>query len=217
MPKIFFPNGAIASTTSTSVTVKIKADIGGHGAIASKSIVSFGLLERVRNSFAVNSTITPTIKGTLKRRLRLSGGAIASVTSVNVLEFVAELQAPPPTGSLQYAQSAFAGSRFVRGDLIPVNFSVVGQKIDGLKGMFAAKAKNNLTISPLIIMNIGTSTPVVNPQTGIETANGNFLIESADTAVLPDGENEFGYNFKLQDGNGRIYTIESGVYTVYSV
>ena len=217
MPKIFFPNGAIASTTSTSVSVKIKADIGGHGAIASKSIVSFGSLERLRNSFAVTSIITPTIKGTLKRRLKFSGGAIASTTSVSVLEFIAESQSAPPTASLQVGTSAFKGSRFVRGDLIPVNFMITGQRLSGLKGIFTAKVKNSLTISPLIITNIGSSTPIVNPQTEVENSNGNFLIESADTTTLPDGEIEFGYNFKLQDGNGRVYTVESGTFTVYSV
>ena len=216
MAKLFFPNGAISSVTSVSVSTKIRADIG-HGNISSKSIFSVGSLERICNSFAITSIITASLKGTLKRRLKLSRGAIASTSSVSILEFVAESQSAPPTASLQVGNSAFARSRFVRGDLIPVNFMITGQRLAGLKGIFTAKVKNSLTISPLIIMNIGSSTPIVNPQTEIENSNGNFLIESADTATLPDGETEFGYNFKLQDGNGRIYTVEVGSFTVYSV
>jgi hypothetical protein len=53
--------------------------------------------------------------------------------------------------------------------------------------------------------------------TGVETMTGNFAINPSDTAGLPNSEIEFIYELTLSDGLGRVYSLESGKFRIYSV
>ncbi|QLE47874.1 hypothetical protein FD724_06945 [Nostoc sp. C057] len=121
---------------------------------------------------------------------------------------------------LQPGSSApvFSGSRLVRGDLTPVSFKIQGQKLDGLNAEFTAKRKDDPLAAPIIKTGsaIHQTDPAVDNQTKVETVMGSFYIEPADTEDFPDSEVELSFVLKFSDGNGRVYTVVSGSFTVYS-
>ena len=121
---------------------------------------------------------------------------------------------------LQPGSSAptFSGSRLVKGDLTPVSFKSQGQRLAGLNAEFTAKRKDDPLASPIVKSGsaVHQTDPAVDSQTKIETVMGGFSIDPGDTENFPDSEVELSYTLKFSDGLGRVYTVVSGSFTVYS-
>lgn len=221
-------SGVIASTTTADIsTIKIRKNFGKPGLIASTTTASVGALGKKRSVRPDSIALTSNLSGTLKRKLHFPAGAIASVTQSQVKFFLNVSPVSPPKGSLYRADlstllqpgssaPAFSGSRLVKGDLTPLSFQIQGQKLAGLDAEFTAKRKDDLLAAPIIKTNVHQTDPVVDPTTKIETVMGSFAIEPGDTEDFPDSEVELSYTLKFSDGLGRIYTVVSGSFTVYS-
>jgi hypothetical protein len=230
MAQLNFPAGAITSITTANISaIKILADFGRAGIIATTSIASVGSLGKKRSVEPGAIAFTSNLSGTLKRKLNFPSGAIASVTQAQVKFFLNVSPAAPPKGWLHLADLStllhpgtrppeFSGSRLVNGDLSPISFKIEGQKLEGLNAEFTAKRKDDLTASPIIKTGtaVHQAAPVLDDQTQIETMMGSFSIEPADTQNFPDSEVELSYTLKFSDGLGRVYTVVSGSFTVYS-
>ena len=222
MAQLIFPSGAFASTLVANIaTIKIRKNIC-KGLISNKITTSIGGVGRKRSLKLTAAQLTSNLTGTLKRRLLLPSGAIATTTTAKVRFFLAAGQTPPPIGKIYRAdiasQPALNGSRLVRGDLIPLTFKVTGIKLAGLNAIITATRKDNPLAAPIIKSGsaIHQTAPVVDSQTGVESVNGSFALEPADTEGFPEREVELRYAFKLTDGLGRIYTIELGSFTIYN-
>ncbi|MEH2148559.1 hypothetical protein [Nostoc sp.] len=223
-----FPAGAIASTTTSDIsTIKIRKNLGRPGVIATTTTASVGALGKKRSVKLGAIALTSGLSGTLKRKLHFPAGAITSVTQSQVKFFLNVSPAAPPKGSLYRADLStllqpgstspmFSGSRLVKGDLTPLSFQIQGQKLAGLEAEFTAKRKDDLLAAPIIKINVHQTDPVVDPTTKIETVMGSFAIEPGDTEDFPDSEVELSYTLKFSDGLGRVYTVASGSFTVYS-
>jgi hypothetical protein len=221
-------SGAIASTTTTDISaIKIRKNLGQNRQIGGITTASIGATGKKRSIAPLSAIITSGLIGTLKRRLKLGVGVIASSIESEVRFFLSVSPAAPPKGNLFRADlstvqqpgsspPSFAGSRLVKGDLIPLTFKIQGQKLSGLNAVFTAKRKDDPTADPITKSGFHQTSPAIDAQTKIEAMMGSFAIESADTEDFPDSEIELSYTLKFTDGIGRIYTVESGSFTVYS-
>lgn len=237
MPQLIFPSGAIASTTTADIaTIKIRKNLGRPGVIATASTASVGALGKKRSvrpgalaQPAVGITLTSNLAGTLKRKLKLPAGVISGITQSQVRFFLNVSPAAPPKGTLHRADlstllqpgstaPAFSGSRLTKGDLTPLSFKIQGQKLDGLDAEFTAKRKDDPLAAPIVKTgsSVHQTDPAVDSQTKVETVMGSFYIEPGDTENFPDSEVELSYALKFSDGLGRVYTVVSGNFTVYS-
>ncbi|WP_375495933.1 hypothetical protein [uncultured Nostoc sp.] len=230
MAQLNFPAGAVASATTANISaIKIRKDFGRPGIIATTSIASVGSLSKKRSVEPGAIAFTSNLSGTLKRKLNFPSGAIASVTQSQVKFFLNVSPVSPPKGSLHRADlstllqpgssaPAFSGSRLVKGDLTPLSFQIQGQKLAGLNAEFTAKRKDDLLAAPITKTGaaVHQTDPAVDNQTKIETVMGSFAIEPGDTDGFPDSEVELSYTLKFSDGLGRVYTVVSGSFTVYS-
>lgn len=160
-----------------------------------------------------------------KRKMKFSplGGNAKTETSVQY--FLNATPAAPPIGNLQlpsvnsllnpqFMAPAFSGSRHMRGDQVVVKFVARGQRLNGLIPEFHACRTDEPIGSPHDIVKSGAAINVTDPvrdtTTLVETLTGSFYIHPNDTIALPDGETEFVYEFKLSDGLGRTFTLETG-------
>jgi hypothetical protein len=224
------PAGAIASTTTADIaTIKIRKNFGKPGVISTVSTASVGALGKKRSVKPDAIAFTSNLSGTLKRKLKFPAGAIASITQSQVKFFLNVSPVAPPKGSLHRADLStllqpgssapvFSGSRLVKGDLTPVSFKIQGQKLDGLNAEFTAKRKDDPLAAPIVKSGaaVHQTDPAVDSQSKLETVMGSFAIEPGDTEDFPDSEVELSYTLKFSDGLGRVYTVVSGSFTVYS-
>ncbi|MEH2201212.1 hypothetical protein [Nostoc sp.] len=223
-------SGVIASATTADIaTIKIRKNLSKPGVIATVSTASVGALGKKRSVKPDNIAFTSNLSGTLKRKLKFPAGAIASTTQSQVKFFLNVSPAAPPKGTLHRADlstllqpgstaPAFSGSRLVKGDLTALSFKIQGQRLDGLNAEFTAKRKDDLLASPIIKSGsaVHQTDPAVDSQTKIETVMGSFAIDPGDTESFPDSEVELSFTLKFSDGLGRVYTVVSGSFTVYS-
>ncbi|MEH2393878.1 MAG: hypothetical protein V7K21_20165 [Nostoc sp.] len=229
MAQLNFPNGAVASTTTADISaIKIRKDFGKPGLIATTTLAIVVALGKKRSVIADAVAITSRLSGKLLRKLHFPPGVIASTTDSQVKFFLNVSPVAPPQGTLHRADlgslllglnaPAFSGSRLVKGDLTPLSFKIQGQKLSGLTANFTAKRKDDPTATPIVKtgVTVHQTSPIVDPQTKIETMMGSFYIDPGDTASFPDSEVELSYTFKSNDGLGRVYTVVSGSFTVYS-
>jgi hypothetical protein len=169
----------------------------------------------------------------LKRLLRL--GAAQGFGGVKTLAqyFLNAMATPAPFGRLLVPSAdqifnpnatprGFGGYRFVRGNSVPIEFTVRGQRLDGFNATFTACRVDEPIGSPHDINKVSPGSirqteAVRDTTTGLETMTGVIQLTPADTASLPDGEIEFIFEFKVADGNGRVHTLEHGKFKVYSV
>ncbi|HYW17720.1 MAG TPA: hypothetical protein VE956_00150 [Nodularia sp. (in: cyanobacteria)] len=225
-----FPIGAIASATTADIaTIKIRKNLGRPGTVTTVLSASVGALGKKRSVKLSPVNFTSNLAGTLKRKLNFPSGAIASTTNSQVKFFLNVSPAAPPKGTLHRADlstllqpgssaPAFSGSRLVKGDLTALSFKIQGQKLEGLNAEFTAKRKDDLLATPIVKSGsaVHQSDPAVDTQTKIETAMGSFSLDPGDTESFPDSEVELSYTLKFTDGLGRVYTVASGNFTVYS-
>ncbi|QKQ75652.1 hypothetical protein [Nostoc sp. TCL240-02] len=230
MAQLNFPSGAIASTTTADISaIKIRKNLGRPGVIAATTVASVGALGKKRSVKPDPIAFTCGLSGTLKRKLKFPPGVITSTTNSQVKFFLNVSPAAPPKGSLYRADlstllqpgssaPAFSGSRLVKGDLTPLSFKIQGQKLDGLNAEFTTKRKDDPLAAPIVKSGsaVHQSDPAVDGQTKIETVMGSFALDPGDTESFPDSEVELSYTLKFSDGLGRVYTVASGNFTVYS-
>jgi hypothetical protein len=223
-------SGVIASTTTADIaTIKIRKNLSRPGVIATTTTASVGALGKKRSVKPDAVAFTSNLSGTLKRKLHFPAGAIASTTQSQVKFFLNVSPVAPPKGSLHRADlstllqpnstsPAFSGSRLVKGDLTPVSFKIQGQRLDGLNAEFTAKRKDDPQEPPIVKSGaaVHQTDPAVDSQTKVETVMGSFALEPADTEDFPDSEVELSFVLKFSDGLGRVYTVVSGSFTVYS-
>jgi hypothetical protein len=233
MPQQFFPTGAIASVSEAQVaTFNLTKNLGRPGRFESRLVASVGAIAKVRNLPSMVALFQSGISGKLNKLVNLSPGTIVSHTKSAFKFFLNAAPVAPPIGTLHLstlqallnpkASSPRFGGRLVRGDLIPVCFRIQGEKMAGLNVRFSAKQKSvAIGVTPLTIVKVAPSTikqtaPAIDPTNGVEMLTGNFYIEPGDTEMLPDGETEFSYHLSISDGNGRVYTLDRGSFTVFS-
>lgn len=226
MPVIYFSSGTLASTTESDISeIKIVKNLGRPGLIATVSTASPGLIAKKRSVRPDAANITSGLSGTLKRKLNFPAGTVASATTADIKFFLAVSPAVPPQGALYRADLStlmgatapkFKGSRLVKGDLVPMSFRVNGQKLEGLEAEFTAKRKDDPLAAPIIKTALHQTDPVIDTTSKVETMMGSFALEPSDTSNFPDSEVELSYSVKFSDGLGRVYTVETGSFTVYS-
>ena len=229
MAQLFFPSGAIASTTTADIaTIKIRKNLGKPGVITTVSSATVGALSKKRSVKPDAAVINSDLSGTLKRKLNFPAGAIASTTESQVKFFLNVSPVAPPKGTLHRADLSallqpsstaplFSGSRLVKGDLTPLSFKIQGQRLVELQAEFTAKRKDDPLAAPIIKSGaaVHQTAPAIDNQTKIETMMGSFSIDPGDTEAFPDSEVELSYTLKFSDGLGRVYTVTSGSFTVY--
>jgi hypothetical protein len=105
--------------------------------------------------------------------------------------------------------------RITRGDLFPLWMVVEGQRLAPLTGLLRCKATDPVTG---LVYEFQKSATLADPTTvnqQVERMSGRVEIAPIDTDGFPDRELEVRYIFRLSDGNGRVYTVEQGFFTVY--
>jgi hypothetical protein len=160
-----------------------------------------------------------------KRKTKFSPLLGNAKTETSVQYFLNATPAAPPIGNLQlpsvnsllnpqFVAPAFSGSKHTRGDQVVVKFVARGQRLNGLIPEFHACRTDEPVGSPHDLVKTGTAINITDPvrdtMTMVETLTGSFYIHPNDTATLPEGETEFVYEFKLSDGLGRTFTLETG-------
>lgn len=229
MPIQNFPVGIIATATTGAIaTTATRKNISKPGRLETQSLASIGKVVRVRSLSLEKGNLTSTLSGTMRRKLRFPAGVVATKTEGEVRFFLAVNPTAPPAATVYRASistlisggnaPSFAGSRIIRGDLQPIAFKVIGQKLNGLFATFTAKRKDDATAAPIIKTGsaIHLTQPVLDSKTGIETMMGALAIEPADTANFPLQEIELTYTLRLSDGIGRTYTVEYGSFTIFN-
>lgn len=227
MPRVYFPSLTCpVSTVMDVATFRIKKNIGRGAKCRVTSVVDVGRTGRVRSRKPepIEFTTQTSVRIRAISHLRPMPLKVSSV--VEVKSFVATVPPAPPVGVVHLATIAevlngsttrLKGARLIKGDLIPLTFKVTGQKLDGLGAELVAKRKDDPTAA--VISKSGSAIhltdPSIDPMTNTEVLMGQFAIEASDTIGLPDQEVEYAYQLKFSDGNGRIYTVELGYFTVY--
>lgn len=227
MPRVYLPSMQCAIASSVDVaTWRVKKNLGRGAKCSVQSTTNVGRSGRIRS--VKPDSIVASVVGTaaLKTRLQLRPLTARANAVVNVTSFVATVPSAPPEGRVHQTTIAglinnansptLNGARLVRGDLEPICFKIVGQKLEGLEADFIAKPRNSALGLPNIVKsNIHLTAPSIDPATNVETLMGQFAIEPQDTISLPDQEVEYVYQLKFSDGIGRVYTLEMGYFTVY--
>jgi hypothetical protein len=111
------------------------------------------------------------------------------------------------------------GGKFLRGETIPLKFTMRGVRIADLQPIFTACKVGD----PLPTHEITKALPVirltansVDTRTGVEERSASFTIDRVDTINLPDGEHEYEWLLIVIDGNGRQHMLDSGKFKIYS-
>lgn len=228
MPKLYFPAAttAIVSVTNVAEWV-IKRNIGRGAKCRIQSGVDVVRTGRIRSVPPDQIELKIKSVGSVRSRLYLRPRNLKLASDVTVKSFVATIPPAPPEGTLYRASirslltnstpPAMNGSRIVKGDLTPLCFKLTGQKLTGLTAELILKRKDLTGAAPIVKSGsaIHQTAPSLDPETNTEVMMGQLAIEPADTASLPEQEVEFAYQLKLTDGVGRVYTLETGFFTVY--
>lgn len=227
MPFVAFNPSSGRGLTETELTsTKMRRAfrrIQGGGAVLETSLARAG--RRRAPGEILSCDLVGSIKLDFKRKVKFSPLLGNAKTETSVQYFLNATPAAPPIGNLQlpsvnsllnpqFVAPAFSGSRHMRGDQVVVKFIARGQRLNGLVPEFHACRTDQPIGSPHDIVKTGAAINVTDPvrdtTTMVETLTGSFYIHPNDTANLLDGETEFVYEFKLSDGLGRTFTLETG-------
>lgn len=234
MPFVPFNPASGAGLTETEVTsTKMRRAFrriqGGGTGVLETSLARAGRRRSPGENLICD--LTGSINVNFKRKTRFSPLTGNGKTETSVQYFLNATPAAPPIGNLQlpsvnsllnaqFIAPAFSGSRHMRGDQIVVKFVARGQRMNGLMPEFHACRTDEPIGSPHDIVKMGAAINITDPvrdtTTMVETLTGSFYIHPNDTAALPDGEIEFVYEFKLSDGLGRTFTLETGKFRIRS-
>lgn len=228
MPFVAFNPSTGTGTTETEVTTtKMRRAFrriqGGGTSVIETSLSRAG--RRRSPGDPLICDLNGSVEFKFKRKIKFSPLLGNTRTETSVQYFLNATPAAPPIGNLQlpsvnsllnpqFLAPAFNGSRHTRGDQVVVKFIARGQKLNGLVPEFHACRTDEPVGSPHDILKMGAAINVTDPvrdtTTMVETLTGSFYIHPSDTIALPDGETEFVYEFKLSDGLGRTFTLETG-------
>lgn len=209
--------------TSTKMRRAFRRIQGGGTGVLETSLARAG--RRRAPGEILSCDLIGSIKVDFKRKVKFSPLLGNAKTETSVQYFLNATPAAPPIGNLQlpsvnsllnpqFVAPAFSGSRHMRGDQVVVKFIARGQRLNGLVPEFHACRTDQPIGSPHDIVKTGAAINVTDPvrdtMTMVETLTGSFYIHPNDTANLLDGDTEFVYEFKLSDGLGRTFTLETG-------
>jgi hypothetical protein len=233
MPILNFGTSTATLASETDLTLVALARSLGKIPTLCQSSVNVSLLGMVRSTIGLISEGTFSWSADLKRMLKLGIAQAACQSEAIIQFFLSAVATAPPIGALsvpsvnqllnpQFVAPGLGGARFVRGTLISLAFKIQGQRLTGLNAQFTACRTDQAIGSPHDITKTAPSSiiqtaPVMDTATGVETMTGNFAINPSDTAGLPNSEIEFIYELTLSDGLGRVYSLESGKFRIYSV
>jgi hypothetical protein len=230
MPVVYFAasSGAAFSIASTTQTKLIK-HLGTSSHIDGKSTASIVGISRVRSFPTAKTIATFEAETTLRLRHNLKPGPIGASSRAMVTGFVNRNNTAIPKGKLlvtdvdpllnpMIAHPPLNGRSIARGDLIPVHIVVEGQKLGDLSGLLEVKGVDITTQAVYTFASSATfAAPTLETQL-VERRSGSILIEPNQTLGFPIDRNiTCQYKFVLSDGNGRVYTIEVGNFTVFPV
>lgn len=161
-------------------------------------------------------------------RLRVSLGAmtIATQSRGQVAYLLNKVTIARPQGTLKIATvdpllnpsaayPGFSGTRLIRGDLFPLWMVVEGQRLGVLTGSLEIKGTDPVSGTVYEFTKSVTLAAPTDVNANVERVSARVQIEPIDTDAMPDREIELRYAFRLTDGNGRVYTPETGFFTVY--
>jgi hypothetical protein len=233
MPVVNF--GAITASSG------IQTEVGDVGIVRSlKCSAKSGVkayASQVGRIRSPDGDLSCRIEGSATSNLRqvLRFGAVQAWSNIRTLVhyFVDATAVPAPTGRLliptveqisnpNASPRAFNGLRFVRGNSVPIEFTLRGQRLDGFNAKFTACLEAEPIGSPHDIVKTSPSSirqagVTRDSRTGVETMTGTIFLDPSDTVNLPDGESKFVFEFKVDDSNGRVHTLETGKFTVFTV
>lgn len=234
MPVLNF--GPVTGSSGIQTELTIAAIARSLGRVRNRSGItaSVSIAGRLRGPA---QPLTVQINGSavadLKRLARFGPAQAISGIRTLVQYFIDATATPAPFGRLLIptieqisnpaaAARGFNGLRFVKGNTVPIEFTIRGQRLDGFNATFTACRTDQPIGSPHDIektapAQIRQTPPVRDTATGMETMTGVIQLVPSDTSGLPDGEFEYVFEFKLDDGNGRVHTLETGRFKVYSV
>lgn len=161
-------------------------------------------------------------------RLQISLGqmSIATQTRGRVVYLLNKVTIARPKGTLMIATvdpllnvgtgyPGFSGTRLIRGDLFPLWMVVEGQRLGVLTGTLEIKGTDPVSGTVYQFTKSVTLAAPTDVNANVERVSARVQIEPIDTNAMPDREIELRYAFRLTDGNGRVYTPETGFFTVY--
>jgi hypothetical protein len=164
-----------------------------------------------------------------RMRQRITPVAVILETKTRVESFLNAIAIPQPQGRLllqslsevenpAQPSSPFGGT-YLRGETIPLKFTVRGVRLQGLNATFTACKVGQVLSAHDITKTVPTIRQGAisnDSRSGVEEFSANFSIESSDTSALADGEHEYEWLLIVADGNGRQYRIDQGKFKIYS-
>jgi hypothetical protein len=234
MARLAFGAATGASSTETVLDVVGLARSMGNARSPGQSLVqaklNISLIGLVRSTEIAAKTAAGVVAD-LKRRSKLLPAQGWAHTKTAIQFFLNAIPTAPPQGGLSltslnslsnpnFVAPGLSGARFVRGDLVPIQIKVRGQRLDGITPTFQAFKVGSTSDEPDIektggaINQTETSTDT---RSLVETFTADFSINPNDTSALPLGETVFIYTLTVSDGLGRVHTLESGKFTVFTV
>jgi hypothetical protein len=186
------------------------------------TIVGGGRKRRASGSTSSVSTASAGL------RLRVSLGAMTMHTTSlgSAVYLLNKVTIARPKGTLMVATVdpllnpgtgylSFGGTRVIRGDLFPLWMVVEGQRLGLLTGTLEIKGTDPVSGTLYQFTKSVTLAAPTDVNANVERVSARVQIEPIDTNAMPDREIELRYAFRLTDGNGRVYTPETGFFTVY--
>jgi hypothetical protein len=228
MPTVDFVSstGSAVSQSRTTATKLIK-NLGSPGYIAAQSNASIVGVSRLRSFPEAKAFSEFQSKAEIKLRLNFGAMTIGATSTTEVVGFVNRNTTAIPKGKLlvsnvdplinrTIAYPPLNGKRLVKGDLTPIQILVEGQKLGDLSGILEVKGRD-LATSAVYNFTCSANFAAQSFESQlVERRSGALAIEPYQTNGFPiDKEIPCQYKFVLTDGNGRIYTIETGSFTVY--
>jgi hypothetical protein len=228
--------GAVTGESSTETGLDVvglarsMGNVRTPGQSLAQAKLNISLIGLVRSTEIAAKTAAGAVVD-LKRRSKLLPAQGWAHTKTAIQFFLNAIPTAPPQGNLSltslnsltnpnFVASGLNGARFVRGDLIPVQVKVRGQRLDGLTPTFQAFKVGSTSEGPDIEKAGGAMNQTETSQDTrslVETFTADFSINPSDTNTLPVGETAFVYALTVSDGLGRVHTLESGKFTVYTI
>lgn len=159
--------------------------------------------------------------------LQSLGAVQAQLNSIGLVKYLLNrATVARPKGRLQVAtidplltpgttHPPFTRQRVIRGDLYPLWIVVEGQRLAPLSGQLKVKGTDPVSGQVFEFVKSVSIAPPTEVSAQVQRMSAKVEIEPIDTNGFPDREIELKYAFVLDDGNGRIYTTETGFFTVY--
>lgn len=228
MPTVDFVSstGSAFSSAQTTATKLIK-NLGSPGYMSAHSHASVVGVSRMRSFPEAKAYSEFKSKTQIKLRLNFGEMTIGATSTTEMVGFVNRNTIAIPKGKLlvsnvdplinrTIAYPPLNGKRLAKGDLTPIQILVEGQKLGDLSGVLEIKGRDLATTTIYTFTCFASFAAQSFENQLVERRSGSLAIEPYQTSGFPiDKEISCQYKFVLTDGNGRIYTVETGSFTVY--